>query len=153
MLLGRARVVARDQRHVHDLLEAVAPGLARLELDDVQDLLAPVEHEIVEAQQDARALGIRRRAPRTLRLAPPLDRGGDVAGGAARHRRERLPRRGILDLDRLALTVAHADQTGQAGDALVLLQLWTLHRACHWTSKRIWKKSSISGTGSSAWPT
>src|SRR4051794_15002510 len=153
MLLRGTRVVAGHQRHVHDLLERVTPGLARLELDHVEDLIAVVQHQVVEAQQDLSALGEARASPRALRVMAAPNRGNDVVGRAARHGRERLAGGRILDFDSLALARAGADEFGKASHARVRLQLWPVDRARHATSKRISKKLSISGTGSSAGPT
>src|SRR3954447_1167524 len=142
MLRGHASVVTRDECHVHDLLEAVAASLAGLKLDDVEDVLAVVEHQVVEAQQDALALLEAGRSPSPLRVAGAPDSSSDVIGGATRHRRERLAGGGVLDLDRLAVAVADAHEPGEAGDL----------RGCYWTSKHNWKKSSITGGGLSEGP-
>ena len=45
----RVRVVARHDGRVEDLFEGVLARLARLELDDVQDLVGVGDHQVVEA--------------------------------------------------------------------------------------------------------
>ncbi len=57
------RVVAGGDRHIDDFLEGVPPRLARLQLHEVEDLVAPVEHAVVEAQQHLASLGDRQLPP------------------------------------------------------------------------------------------
>ncbi len=64
---GLAAVVAgRDGDGLH-LLVRVQPRLAGLQLDQVEDLGLPGQHQIVEAEQDRRALPYRRLCPQGLR--------------------------------------------------------------------------------------
>ena len=65
VLVRRAGVVARGHRDVRDLLERVLARLARLPLDQVEDLVLPVEHEVVEVEQDLLRAGRAAPAPRT----------------------------------------------------------------------------------------
>src|SRR3954469_13710573 len=103
MLGRRVPVVAADDRDVEDLLEAVPPGLARLELEEVEDLVLALEHQVVEAMEDRLALGVRGPLPAFVDLAGAPDRRDDVVGGALRDGAEQLAREGLVDLDALAL--------------------------------------------------
>ena len=84
---GRAGVVARGQRDVAQLLEAVLARLAGLPADHVQDLVLTVEHQVVEAQQASVAL---------------LDRGPAHAACARRARRNASATSASLDCGMLA---------------------------------------------------
>ena len=63
-----AGVVAGGERDVQRLVEGVLAGLARLPHDQVEDLVLPVEHQVVQAQQGGGAL--RRAASAPRRPAP-----------------------------------------------------------------------------------
>src|SRR5665647_2244069 len=54
------RIVTAHDRGVRDLLEAVRPSLAGLELDEVEQLHLPLEHKVVEPQEDPGSLRHRR---------------------------------------------------------------------------------------------
>ena len=60
------------------------PGLAVLELDEVEDLLLSLEHEVVEAEQDSGSLRDRTCGPGLLDTSGALGRGRDVGGRAVR---------------------------------------------------------------------
>ena len=83
-----AGVVARRHRDVHDLLEGVLAGLARLPLDQVEDLVLAVEHQVVEVKQDLPPQLERDAGPGLLRRSGDVDRVGHVVG-----RRQRRARR------------------------------------------------------------
>ena len=75
--------------------------LARLELDDVEDLGGVVDDEVVKAQHDRGALRERAPRPRPLRVAGRRAGGGDVAGRALGHATEGLAGERRLDGDGL----------------------------------------------------
>ena len=79
----------RHQGDVGDLLEGLAAGLARLELDEVEQLDLTLEDEVVVAQQDALAHVHRGARPGPLRRARAstatatssgVDSGSDASG-------------------------------------------------------------------------
>ena len=83
-------VVAGDQGAVGDLLEGTAAGLARLQLDQVEQLALVAQDEIVEAQQDGPALPQRHLRPLRLHRPAPLDGRRDILGRAHRQIRQWL---------------------------------------------------------------
>ena len=85
-------VVTGHDRAVGDLLEGVAAGLARLELDEVEQLGLVVEHEVVQAQQDLGALTQGGRDPAALGSPGQGDRLHDVARARHGQRRQRCSR-------------------------------------------------------------
>ena len=84
-------VVPRDDGAVADLLERVPAGLARLELDEVEQLGLPVEHEVVHPQEHRGTL--RHGCRRPVALGDPGGVDGDPHVAGARHREhgERRP--------------------------------------------------------------
>ncbi len=96
---GAAGVVARHEGDVGDLLETVRPGLAGLELDQVEQLVLVGEHQVVQAQHDPLAVCQRRSRPRPLGGSGRRDgdrhilRSGlrDLGDDLARHRGDRGP--------------------------------------------------------------
>ena len=95
---GEAGVVPGGDRLVHDLLERPHPGLAVLGLDEVEQLVLPVEDQVVVAEQDRGPLLHRRRGPRPLDLPGPGERGGHVLGRAHGHLAEHLAGERATDL-------------------------------------------------------
>jgi hypothetical protein len=81
--------VPRDDRAVAHLLVGVQPGLARLELHEVEQLRLPVEHEVVHPQQHRGALLDRDAGPPALRPPGGVDRHTDVARARQGQHRER----------------------------------------------------------------
>ncbi len=77
-------VVPGDHRDVTDLLEGVGTGLARLELDEVEQLGLPVEDEVVDPQEHRGALRHGGHGPRPLGDPGGRHRLGHVAGGGQR---------------------------------------------------------------------
>ncbi len=132
---GGVRVVAGHDRDVEDLLERVLARLARLELDQVEDLVLAREHQVVEAQQDALALREAGLRPGGLRRASAWERGGHVLGRAARDAAERGAGERLLDLERLARAPRCCTRRGErlevrGGDALRR----DLRRAAGWSA-------------------
>ena len=91
VVVRRTGVVAGGQRDVQRLVERVLARLARLPADQVDDLVLAVEHQVVQAEQDLRAVLERRLRPRLL--GPPC------------------PREGLLDV-RLARTAGSSPAAG-----------------------------------------
>ena len=112
VLSSGAGVVARRHRDVRDLLEGVLAGLARLPLDQVEDLVLPVEHQVVEVEQDLPAQLERDAGPGLLRAAGGVDRVGHVVGRRERQRGDRLP--GERRVGRVARAGARAHPGRQA---------------------------------------
>src|SRR5262249_53668104 len=100
--LGRVGVVAGDDGAVEHLLEGVAARLARLEPEQVEDLVLAVEAEAGVAQQDRPARGAAGARPGPLRPARAAERRLDVLGGARRGGAEAAAGERLLDLDLLA---------------------------------------------------
>jgi len=65
--LSSTRIVTAHDRGVRHFLEAVHPGFARLELDEVQQLHLLLKHEVVEPQEDPGPMRHRHPGPGTLR--------------------------------------------------------------------------------------
>ncbi len=107
---GEAGVVPGRHGLVHDLLERPDPGLAVLGLDEVEELVLVVEHEVVVAEQDGGALLDGQLRPAALH-APALGDGGlDVLAGADGHLADHLAsERGG---DRLGLPARGAGDAG-----------------------------------------
>ncbi len=78
---GLAAVVPGGDRDGLDLLVGVEAGLAGLQLDQVEHLGLALEHQVVEAEQDGRALPHRGAGPGDLGGAGALERGDHVLGG------------------------------------------------------------------------
>ena len=109
-----AGVVPGGDRLVHDLLERPDAGLAVLGLDEVEQLVLPVEHEVVVAQQHGGAVAHRGSGPRLLDLAGARHRGDDVLLGADRDLTDDGARQGRRDPERVAPLGRHGDAGGQA---------------------------------------
>ena len=114
VLVGRAGVVARGQREVGDLEVGVLAGLARLPHDEVDELVLPVEQEVVQAQERGGALVDRRRGPRGLGVAGARERLGHVG----RSRLRDVGERGAADRRRHGVRLAGGadDPARQRGD-------------------------------------
>ncbi len=111
MVVGGACVVAGGERDVRELQEGVLAGLARLDADQVADLLLPIEHQVVEPHQRGGALGKRRAGPGLLRPPGPRDGLPDVGLARLRDVGHRLPvERG---LHRCGLAGAGQDPSGE----------------------------------------
>ena len=74
-----AGVVPGVDADVEHFLIGITPGLTRLQLDEVEDLIAPREDEVVEAEQDRTTSRDGDRGPRHLRRAGTLRCNFDVA--------------------------------------------------------------------------
>src|SRR5664280_416724 len=83
-------VVTGDDRHVGELLERRLAGLAGLQLDQIEDLVLPVQDQVVVAQEDPPP--VRRRCPSPLLLRRPGQAHGGVHVdlGADRHSADQL---------------------------------------------------------------
>ena len=100
---GRAvGVVPGLDGDVLELLEGVATRLARLELDDVEDLPRVGDEQVVKAQQQRRAFVYWALGPGRLGRGRGRDGGGHVGRRAGRHLAKELARKRRLDRDRLA---------------------------------------------------
>ena len=87
----RTAVVAGGQRDVQRLVEGVLAGLAGLPADQVDDLVLAVQDEVVQPQQQRRALLQGRPCPRLLGVARPREGLADVGLARLRDHRQRLP--------------------------------------------------------------
>ena len=92
---GLPRVVAGRDADVDELLHRVAARLARLPLHDVEAQLAAGEHEVVEAQHHAGALGEGPRGPGRWPAAASAS-GIDVVHVDERQVVERSPVKGAM---------------------------------------------------------
>lgn len=111
---GPAPVVAgRDGDGLH-LLVGVQPGLAGLQLDEVEDLRLPLEHEVVEAEQDGRPGADGGRGPGRLGGTGPLEGRRHVLGGGLGQIGQLLPGEGGV----VGRTAGADHITGQLGDHL-----------------------------------
>ena len=142
VLVRGTGVVARGQREVGDLEVGVLAGLARLPHDEVDELVLPVEQEVVQAQEGGGALVDRRRGPSGLGVARPHERLGHVgrsrlgdvrergsadrrrhgvrlAGGAHDPAREGGDVRAIEAVDRGAVVLGVRGAVGEGVDALL----------------------------------
>ena len=63
LLLQATGIEARRQRHMGNLVEGVGAALAGLNLDQVEQLVLVLEHEVVQTQQRLLALAQRSLAP------------------------------------------------------------------------------------------
>jgi hypothetical protein len=97
------RVVAAAQGDVEDLLERVAAGLAALQLDEVEDLLLAVEHQVVQAHEDGGPVRDGRLRPGALCSPGALEGQSHVLGRAAGHRSDGLAGEGGFDDEWLPL--------------------------------------------------
>ena len=86
---GAPPVVACGDGAVADLLVRVRAGLARLELDEVEQLALAVEDEVVEAQEHGGALAHRRCGPSALGPACRVDSDRHVTRGGQRQDAQR----------------------------------------------------------------
>ncbi len=80
-LTGGPRDVAGAQRGVQHLLDGADPALAPVVLDEVGELIEPVQQPIVEAEQHLGPLGEAATDPADLRRAGAAGGQGDVLGG------------------------------------------------------------------------
>ena len=80
---GGEGVVTGDRRRLEDLFERLAAGLAALELDEVEEELATLDHEVVRAQQHPAALGEAGPRPGELREARTRHGVAHVVGARA----------------------------------------------------------------------
>ena len=87
---ARPAVVARVERDVHDLLEGVPAGLAVLQLDEVEHLVLPGQHEVVQPEQDGGPVGDAASGPAWLGGAGRGERAAHVLDGGDRQVRDRL---------------------------------------------------------------
>ena len=115
--LGGVGVVAGNDGGVEDLLEGMPPGLAGLELDQVQELLLAGQDQVVVAQQNGSSLRKARRRPSLLGGPGVLNGQRHIGLGAARHDPEQPAREGLLDLQVLALAL-DSHPPGQVGHPL-----------------------------------
>ena len=83
-------VEARRERDVGDLVERVRPGLAGLQLDEVEQLLAPLEHQVVQAEQRAPAFAQGCLRPGELGRTGGIEGGLDVVDARLRDLGDRL---------------------------------------------------------------
>ena len=112
---GAAAVVPAHHRRVGHLLERVHPGLAGLELDQVEQLVLPLQHQVVEAQHDPLAVLDRQPGPGPLRGTGARVGDPDVVGGGQRQRRQRRPGHGGVGQQGCRAGGAH-DPLGQPAD-------------------------------------
>ena len=91
--------------------------LPRLELQEVEDLLLAVEHQVVEAQQDALALGEARGLPLNLHGTGRADGIARVLRRAARNIAQGRAGEGLFDLHSLAVAEG-VDARGEGGELL-----------------------------------
>lgn len=104
------------------LLVGVQPGLAGLQLDEVEDLRLPLEHEVVEAEEDGGPGPDGGGGPGGLGGAGPLEGGRDVLGRGLGQVGQLLPgERGVV-----RGTAGADDTSGQLGD----------HLGCHHIGSR-----------------
>jgi hypothetical protein len=108
-----AGVVAGDVGGVDDLFEGVPSHLAGLGADEGEGLLPPVEHEIVERQQDRRPFLDRCRRPAALGRPSARHRLGHLGRGGPRDPAERFAGGRGGDLDCAAVGASG----GPAGEA------------------------------------
>ena len=115
-LVGRTGVVASSQRECATSTVRVLAGLARLQHDEVDDLVLTVEHQVVQAQEHGGAVVEGGARPGGLRAASAGEGLGDVGEARLGDVRERraADRRG----DRNGLTGRADDAPGEAGDVL-----------------------------------
>src|SRR5690349_21638197 len=71
-------VVARHDGRIEDLLERMPPGLAVLQLDQVQDFVLAIEQQVVETQEYAGAVARGHRRPDRVDPACRAHGGFDV---------------------------------------------------------------------------
>ena len=114
VLVGGAGVVARGEREVGDLEVGVLAGLARLPHDEVDELLLPVEEQVVQPQERRRPVVDGGGRPRRLRPARAGERLGHVGRARLRDVRERRAADRRRDGDRLTGGADEAPR--QAGD-------------------------------------
>jgi hypothetical protein len=114
-------VVARVHGHVHHLLVGVLAGLARLHLDDVEELAVPVEGHVVGLEDDLGTLLDRPLGPLGLGLAGALERLPHVGLLAGRERPDPVAGERLGHLEGLGHAVGQGDVPAQPLDALVLL--------------------------------
>ena len=88
-LLG---VVTAHARGVEHLLERLDARLARLDLDEVEQLVLAIEHEVVQPREELDAFADVALCPFLLRCARPFVGGDDVVGRRRGQRADRLPR-------------------------------------------------------------
>ncbi len=116
LLVEPTGVEASRQGDVRDLVEGVRAALARLDLDQVEQLVLVLEHEVVQAKERLLALTQRRLGPRLLgrtsgsecRLDVVDARDRDLGDGLAVERRDRRTR----------LARGGPDQRGELGNPL-----------------------------------
>ena len=100
---GVARVVASIDADIEQLLHAVTTRLAGLRLQDVEDLVASGEEEVVEPQDHGRALAEGTLRPGPLTVPELADRPIDVGLVGERKVDEVLTRERGDDRDRLGV--------------------------------------------------
>ena len=111
---GLAPVVPGGDGDGLHLLVGVQPGLAGLQLDEVEDLGLALQHQVVEAEQHGGPLAGPGSAPRRLGGAGALEGGRDVLGGGLGQVGQLLPgERGVV-----GGAAGADDATGQLGDQL-----------------------------------
>lgn len=74
------------------LLERLDARLARLDLDEVEQLVLAIEHEVVQPREELDAFADVALCPFLLRCARPFVGGDDVVGRRRGQRADRLPR-------------------------------------------------------------
>lgn len=111
---GLAPVVAGGDGDGLHLLVGVQPGLAGLQLDEVEDLGLALKDQVVEAEQDGGPGPDRCRGPGGLGGAGAVEGGGDVLGGGLGQVGQLLPGEGAV----VGRAAGPDDVTGQLGDHL-----------------------------------
>ncbi len=109
-----AGAVARGERDLADLLEGVEPRLATLDLDQVHQLVAVVEDEVVEPEQNLRAGAGAERQPGRLGCAGPCVRLPHIVLARPRDLGQRLLGERRDGLDRVS--AGRDDRAGQPLD-------------------------------------
>ena len=90
LLLEPAGIEARRQGDVRDLVERVRAALARLDLDQVEQLVLVLEHQVMQAQQRLLALAQRGLGPGLLRRTSRREGRVDVVDARDRDLGDRL---------------------------------------------------------------
>ncbi len=103
---GIACVVARVDEHVQHFFQRIPASLACLQLEEVEDLLAPTQHDVVEAKDGCRSLADAGERPGALRAARGGEGLGDIRAFGLREGRDDLARERSPDFDHPVTTIS-----------------------------------------------